>query len=446
MNYFIGCDIGTSAVKGALVTEDGKVITTASGKFTYTTEDNLKFLDPDHFCSVMYATIKELADQIGKDDKITAICSCCASGDPILLDAEFKPVTPIISWQSSCTEEELDQLWTKEEQEDMHRIVGWGCDTNMPSGSLTWYKLHRPEVFEQCAIVTMSCEYVNWKITGKWGLSHSMATPSFLVNQEKEEYEPLYLKKYGIEGKFLPPIYPKGTVLGTVKPEMAEVLGVSEDTVIVLGTFDHPSGAMGAGVLEEGQMLISCGTSWVEFLPVKDREFALSTGGLVDRFLLNGDAKFCVMKSVSSVADKINLLKAHYFPTLSFAEMDELILKAKPGCSGLSFTYTDEDYEAGKGYADCDIARAIYEGAAQKLMANLQYLRSCGLKPDRITMVGGITNSKVIMDVISETIGQELNTVNGQSAGAVGSALLAGMGVGRFKDEKDAFESFLKAN
>lgn len=446
MNYFIGCDIGTSAVKGALLTEEGKLITTASGKFHYTTEGLGKFLDPDEFVDVMTNTIRTLAEKIGKDDKIVAICSCCASGDPILLDADNKPVTPIISWQSSCTWEELDTLFTKEEQDEMYRIVGWGCDTNMPSGSFTWIKLHKPELFEKCSTVTMSCEYFNWKITGKWGLSHSMATPSFIVNQEKADYEPKYLERYGITGKFFPPIYDKGTVLGNVTKEAAEKLGVGEDTVIVLGTFDHPSGAMGAGVLEEGEMLISCGTSWVEFLPVKDREFALSTGGLVDKFLLRGDAKYCVMKSVDSVADKINSLKEHYFGDTSFEEMDKLILQAKLGCNGLSFDYTDKDYTVGDGYEKCDIARAIYESAAQKLKENLTYLRSCGLKPDKITMVGGITNSKVIMDVISEVIGQKLTTVNGQSAGAVGSALLAGMGVGKFKDEKDAFNAFMERN
>lgn len=446
MNYFIGCDIGTSAVKGALLTEDGKLVTTAAGKFHYTQDESLKLLDPTEFCEVMSDTIKTLAGKIGENDRIEAICSCCASGDPILLDQANNPVTPIISWQSSCTQEEMDALFTKEEQNEMYGIVGWPCDLAMPSGAFTWIKLHRPELFEKCSTVAMSCEYFNWKITGKWGLSHSMATPSFIVNQEKAEYEPKYLEKYGITGKFFPPIYDKGTILGTVTPDAAEKLGVDADTVVILGTFDHPSGAMGAGVLEEGQMLISCGTSWVEFLPVKDRKFALSTGGLVDRFLLKGDAKYCVMESVESVADKINSLKAHYFPTLSFDEMDALIAKSKLGCNGLSFDYTDKDYEAGKGFAECDIARAIYEGAAKKLLENLAYLRSCGLKPDKITMVGGITNSKVIMEVISEVIGQKLTTVNGQSAGAVGSALLAGMGVGKFKDEKDAFNAFLERN
>lgn len=446
MNYFIGCDIGTSAVKGALVTEDGKVITTASGKFSYTTEGPEKYMDPGQFVDVMCSTIKELAGKIGKGEKILAICSCCASGDPILLDKDNNPVTPIISWQSSCGWDDLNKFWTKKEQEDTYRIVGWGFDDNMPNASLTWHKLYKPEVFKKCATVTMSCEYFNFKLTGKWGLSHSMATPSFLVNQEQGDYEKSYLKKYGIEDKFFPPIFEKGTVLGNVLPEMATKLGLSADTKVVLGTFDHPSGAMGAGVLEEGQMLISCGTSWVEFLPVKDREFALSTGGLVDRFLISGDAKYCVMKSVESVADKINELKRHYFPHLSFDEMDALISQSKLGCNGLRFDYTEKDLTAGNGYEKCDIARAIYESAAIKLMENLEELRKCGLKPDKITMVGGITNSKVIMDVISEVIGQKLTTVNGQSAGAVGSALLAGVGVKKFKDEKDAFAAFTANN
>ena len=62
-----------------------------------------------------------------------------------------------------------------------------------------------------------------------------------------------------------------------------------------------------------------------------------------------------------------------------------------------------------------------------------------GLKADRVTMIGGITNSSVCVKIVSDVLGVPITVVNGQAAGAVGAALLAGIGVGFYKNEKDAY-------
>ena len=78
------------------------------------------------------------------------------------------------------------------------------------------------------------------------------------------------------------------------------------------------------------------------------------------------------------------------------------------------------------------------------LKDNLKELEKCGLHAESITAIGGVTNSPICMRIISEVLGKEINVVNGQSAGAVGSALLAGIGLGVYKDERDAFETMMR--
>ena len=284
----------------------------------------------------------------------------------------------------------------------------------------------------------MSAEFLNFTLTGKWGISHSMGTPSFLMNQEKGTYNMPLLKKLGIENKNLPAIYNKGTVLGSVKPEIAEKIGLSADTKIVLGSFDHPSGAMGSGVFEEGEMLLSCGTSWVEFFPVSSRDFAISTRGLVDRFMLDG-APYCVMKSITSVSEKIDALRLHYLGKISHKEYDDLVRGSSLGSNGLRFNFTEEDYTIGENYSKSDIARAIIEGAAFILKDNLENLERCGLKAEKVTMIGGISNSADCVKIVSEVLKRPIRVANGQAAGAIGAALLGGIGVGVYKNEKDAY-------
>jgi sugar (pentulose or hexulose) kinase len=236
----------------------------------------------------------------------------------------------------------------------------------------------------------------------------------------------------------LPPIYGKGTALGTVLPDKAEELGLCADTEVILGSFDHPSGALGAGVLDEGQLLLSCGTSWVELFPVADRRFALSTGGLVDRFTLH-HAPWCVMKSLESVTVKIDRLREHFFGVVPHKVFDGCAGEAPYGCNGLRFDFTEADFKRAAGHGKSDIARAIIESAALMLKKNLQNLEKCGLRADSITAIGGITNSPICTRIISETLGKDIKVVNGQSAGAVGSCLLGAIGTGVYKDEKEAF-------
>ncbi len=438
MNYLIGLDIGTTAIKGVLLTVDGEVKDTFTGGYNYFGENNQKFLKPDEFLEVCFSVIKKLAEGIGENERILSICSCCASGNLLLLDEEIKPLTPIIGWQTLIPEEDRNAFFTEEEQASIYPTAGWPLGCRMPLAYLGAIKLNRPELIEKAEKIVMSAEYLNFALTGKWGIAHSMGTPSLLMDQEKGTYNEKMLEKLGIPEEKLPPIYDKGTVLGNVTAEIAEKLGLSENTKIVLGSFDHPSGAMGSGVFEEGEMLLSCGTSWVEFFPVSSRELAISTKGLVDRFMLNG-SPYCVMKSITSVSEKIDALRLHYLGEITHKEYDELVKKAELGCNGLKFNFDDKDFEIGKNYSKSDIARAIIEGAALILKENLKNLEKCGLRAEKVTMIGGISNSSDCVKIVAEVLEKPIRVANGQAAGAVGAALLGGIGVGIYKNEKEAF-------
>ena len=438
MNYLIGLDIGTTAIKGVLMSAEGAVLKTVSGGYDYYGQQNTKLQKPDAFVNVCFSVIKKLTAELKQGEQVLAVCSCCASGNLILLDKNSQPITPIIGWQTEVKQDDLDAFLTQEEQAAVYNIVGWPLLTSFPAAYLIALKLHDPEKLENAAMVTMSAEYLNFALTGKWGISHSMGTPFYLIDQEKGEYYKPFLEKLGIAEDKLPSIYHKGTVLGCVKKEIAEELGLSVDTKIVLGSFDHPSGAMGAGVFAEGEMLLSCGTSWVEFFPVASREFAISTGGLVDRFMLDG-APYCVMKSITSVSEKIDGLRHHYLGDISHEKFSDLAKAAPLGCNGLKFNFTNDDYTAGENHSQSDIARAIIEGAARILKENLKELEGCGLKAEKVTMIGGISNSAVCVKIVSEILERPVSVANGQVAGAVGAAMLAGIGAGVYKNETDAY-------
>ena len=438
LDCIIGLDIGTSAVKGAIMTAEGKILNTISKSFTYFGNAGEFLLDPDMYCNICMSVIRELSFSVKKDHCVAAICSCCASGNMLLLDENNNPLTPIIGWQTNI--EGFSDTFSSDEKAEFHQKIGWPLGNSFSPAWRTAINKKNPELLKCAKSIVMSAEFLNYKLTGNWGISNSMGTPFFIIDQEKGEYWIDMLEKLNIADKFLPPIYKKGTCLGSVTTEIAALLGLKEDCAVILGSFDHPSGALGAGVFEEGDMLLSCGTSWVELFPVSSREKALSVGPLVDHFMLNG-SPYCVMSSISSISAKIDKLRKHFFPNLTLREFDTLAISGDIGCGGLTFTFTDDDFLLDlKEYSPQNIARAIIESSAIILKNNLSTIRQKGIEVSRIVAIGGSTNSKECVEIISTVLCSSISVINGQSAGAVGSCLLGGIGIGVFKDEKAAFK------
>jgi len=192
---------------------------------------------------------------------------------------------------------------------------------------------------------------------------------------------------------------------------------------VVLGAFDHPSAARGCGVLRPGQVLLSCGTSWVGFYPVADRELALAQKLLIDPFL-SPRGPWGALFSLTRVGERVQAFVDATFAgeatqAARYARFDEAAARAPRGST--------------------DPSRALMADLAGQMKARMDSLSAAGLRAERIVMVGGPTESPAWMQILADTLGSELALPEaGAHAGAVGAAILAGMGTGIFADEADA--------
>ena len=125
MEYLLGLDIGTSSVKGVLMTTDGQVAHSAKGAFTYDKTDAGKVeLEPKQYLDVCLKTIRELAEA-AKGDPIKGLCASSASGNLVLLDKENKPLTNIIGWQDGRVTNEAKELLSDLDKDTFYRQIGW---------------------------------------------------------------------------------------------------------------------------------------------------------------------------------------------------------------------------------------------------------------------------------------------------------------------------------
>ena len=431
MEYLIGLDIGTSSVKGVLMSKQGEVVLCKTKKHIYSQVDEFKTLDADLFCQGCFDVIKELTENLSDTDNIAGLCSSGASGNLVFVKSG-KAISPVYGWQTKYDAQITDEVLADIDTDFVYKTSGWPRNNSFPLDALAYFRQTNPLLIEKCDIICMHIEYFNFLLTGKWGITPSMGTPFYLINQEKAEYEQKYLDVLGIDKAKLPPIMEHCSVLGEINEYASEKTGLKKGTPVVLGTFDHPSAARGAGVFDEGEVLISCGTSWVVFVPCQKREESQSKRMLTDPFMYP-KGNWCGMKSLTSVSQTIDNYIKKYLGDISFEELDKLSDKAPIGANGLIL---DDDTDT-SGYEKTDIARAIMESIAIRLD---KFLKEYASKTQTVRLVGGITKSEVWCRVISEVTGKKAEVINGEHAGAVGSAIMAGVGTGLYENEKSAFK------
>ncbi len=447
----IGLDIGTSSVKGVAVGPKGERLSAAKRDFTYQSpREGWKELAAEDYLETCGSLLGQLAS--AESGEIGAVCAASASGNLLVLDSDGTPLTKIINWQDRRVKEEARELLKDICAEEIYKASGWSLDCQtFPLAQLCYLRCHQPELLDRGGMICMSTEYLYWRLTGVWGVSRSAGTPSFLLDQRTGVYNRRLLDILGIGEDRLPPVGETGRILGRVTREGAAWSGLPEGTPLVLGSFDHPAAAKGAGVLQEGQMLLSCGTSWVGFYPVKDRDRILRCGALADPFYAP-EGCWGAMVSVPSVGERIRNLVARYLGDGEdmFERFISLAGESEPGAGGLVLDLEaeprdklSEDRGQGKSrqpdtgvddrirsFPSKHIARAIMEGTVRLLQAQIERLAGEGICAREAVMVGQPSESALWLEVISQMTGLRVRPGKGGYTGAEGAALTAAEAVG----------------
>lgn len=434
--YIIGLDIGTSSVKGIVMSADGKEQYTDREPFVYTCRDDGSVeISAEDYLKACYACLKTLSSKVPAGGELAAVSAASASGNLLLLDENGEPATPIYNWQDTrVTDEPQKILGADYDWDAFYRLNGWGFTGNsFPLAQLCWQKVHAPERLEKASKICMSTEYLYACLTGEWGIGPSAGTPFYLLDQTKGTYNLPVLEKLGIPVEKLPPVMKTGTVLGKVTKAAAEKSGLPEGTPIVIGTFDHPSAARGVGVCKEGQLLLSCGTSWVGFYPVNDREKIANAKMLIDPFLSEFGGPWAGMVSLASLSAQIESFSRTYVDDSDkwFLTLVEQAAQSSWGAGGLTIDLLAEPKDGEiRSYEKCHIARAIMECVVNLLAERLQQVAESGIACTEAVMVGGPSETPLWAQLIAEKTGMEVRVMHGSYAGAVGAATIAAAAVG----------------
>lgn len=433
--FIIGLDIGTSSIKGTMTTPDSSESYTGRVPFEYICSDegNVE-ISAEDYIEACFTLLRDFGAKLPEGAEIVAISAASASGNLLLLDGDGNPMTTISNWQDKRVTDEVTQVFGDFDTEKYYRSTGWAFDLKtFPLAMLCWYKCHSPEVLSSCSKVCMSTEYLYYKLTGKWGIGKSAGTPFYLIDQVSGTYNTAVLEKLGIAEDKLPPIMKTGSILGEITEEASRECGIPQGIPVVIGTFDHPSAARGVGVTKEGQLLLSCGTSWVGFYPVTEREKAISAHMLVDPFLSENGGPWAGMVSLTSFSAQIEYFTKTYVDNGDrwYKKLVEYSAESETGAGGLVINLMEDPDDAEiRKYEKKHIARAIMESVINMLADGMARITDAGIICNEAVMVGGPSENPLWAELISEKLGIKVTVMHGSYAGAMGAVALAGSAVG----------------
>jgi len=437
----IGLDLGSTTIKGVVLSEDGSISAAEKVPMKYLTprreNPQLKEFSPLKVKTSICTLIHKLLLETKKKDISLSIKSCSingATGNAVLLDDNKNPIGNAISWLDRRVEDKAEDILQGVKINNLHEIVGWPWRGSFTFPLLGWLKKYKSELYRQSVYPSMYIEYLVHVFTGEWEIDTSNATLSFLQDQKNLSWYSPYCYALDMEPSTRPAIRATGDIIGKGCSDFCKATGLSEETTIVHGSFDHPGAARAVDVVSENDILLSCGTSWVVFCPITKREDALSLGFLIDPFLSPFGGPWGGMFSLSrigTVIDEYVRIITKASKKNRYVQFNELACHASPGAHGLFLHLLEKreqqvTKEEIAHHDPADVARALMEGPAFELYSNLKKLEKSGGEAKRIVLVGGPAESPVWPQIIADITGLTIEIQEGQFTGALGAAKVAG--------------------
>ncbi|NDG83635.1 MAG: xylulose kinase [Proteobacteria bacterium] len=385
----------------------------------------------------------------------------------VALSHEGKPLGNAITWMDSRGAPDAAKLtdgFIKVDGYGLVNTLDWirltgGVPTRSGKDSIShilYLKRARPGIYRDTKVFLEPKDYLNFHLTGKAAASCDSITVHWVTdnrNIRKIRYSERLLQRSGVDPAKLPELIPVNSILGTVRPEVAERFGIPLDARVVAGTPDLHSAAVGSGGIADFVPHLYIGTSsWIVcHVPFKKTDLfhniASIPSGIPGRYLMVNEQQ-TAGASLQFLKNRILFaqdgMTREAAPADVYAKMDALAELVAPGSDGLFyFPWLNGErspFDLGHlrgGFVNLSLrhsqkhlVRAVMEGVALNLRWLMGYTEKfCGRKFNALRFIGGGAHSRIwsriLADVLNVTIEQMEDPLTANSKGAAGLALMA---------------------
>lgn len=469
-NVILAVDLGTSGMKVALITTHGEVLGWESQPIAlYLTPDGGAEQSPDEWWQAFLSTAQHLlARNLAPRDAIKAVCCSTQGEGTVPVDVDGKALMNCILWMDMRGAPYLHRQVRGKINvagADVVKLLRWirltggmpSLTGKDPAAHMLLVREKFPAVYARTYKFLNVLDYLNLRLTGRFAATFDSILTSWVTdNRHPNEirYDAGLIKISGIDADKFPEIVSGTTVLGSVKAEVAEALGLSTEVKVVAGAIDNTAAAIGSGAVADYMPHVYIGTSsWLAaHVPFKKTDIASSLAAvpcaLPDRYLLTA-LQATAGGNLNFLRDNIlyhkdELLQEANVPDV-FKIMDQIAARVPAGSHGVIYTpwiwgerapVEDRNLRAGLYNIALnnnreDIIRAFLEGVAfntRWLMAPVE--KFMGRKVTHLNLAGGGASSDVWCQIFADVLNVEVRQVKDPiQANARGAAFIAGVGL-----------------
>lgn len=438
MRCTLGVDVGTSSTKGVLVGEDGAILASATRAHDVDRpHTGWVEMDARIWWEEFVAIARELETR-RSDAEIVAVGVSGMGPCVLLADANDEPVRPAILYGVDTRSGAQIARMTEELGIDEITRIGGSTLTSQAAGAkIAWVADEEPDAWATTERLFMPASWLARKLTGAYVLDHQSASQtSPLYDIENERWYEPWWQRYA-ERIEQPRLTWAGEVAGTVTDTASELTGIPAGVPVITGTIDAWTEAVSVGAHEVGDLMLMYGTTmfliatgeqtlrtpsmWTTagaFPGTRNLAGGLSTSGALTAWLkdLTGaDYPALLADAETSGPGANGLLILPYFAGERTPIQDP---DARGVVAGLTLEHT-------RG----DLYRAALEATALGVRHNVETMRAAGADIRRIVAVGGGTQGKLWLQVVSDVTGLVQEVPATTIGASYGAAFLAASAV-----------------
>ena len=455
MNLFIGIDLGTSAMKLLLVDETGSILNSVTKEYPLLLpQPGWSEQEPVEWWSACLDGITELLSSFDT----SLVCGIGVGGQMhglVALDGSDNIIRPAILWNDSRTAEETEWLNTVIGRDRLSALTANIAFAGFTAPKLLWMRKHEAENFSRIAKIMLPKDYINYRLTGVHACDYSDASGMLLLDVEHKCWSKEMLDICGLSKSQMPQLFESSEVVGTLHPEVAAELGLSERVKVVAGAGDNAAAAVGTGTVGAGACNISLGTSGTIF--ISSDKFGVDPGNALHAFAhANGNYHLmgCMLSAASCnkwLCDEI--LKTQDYATEQAGIADERLGRNRvfflPYLMGERSPINDVDARGAliglsMDTKRADLVQAVLEGVGFALRDSLEIARSLGISVNRSKLCGGGAKSPLWRTILANILNIPLELPQTEEGPGYGAAMLAMVGCGAYPDIRSCSDSLVQ--
>ena len=450
---YIGVDLGTSAVKLLLMDEKGEIRKIVSKEYPlYFPHPGWSEQNPEDWFLKTVEGIKELTAECEKS-KVAGISFGGQMHGLVALDGEDRVIRPAILWNDGRTGEETDYLNEVIGKDKLSEHTANIAFAGFTAPKILWMKKHEPENFAKIRKIMLPKDFLAYKLSGVFCTDVSDASGMLLLDVKNRCWSKEMLDICGISEKQLPKLYESFQAVGTLRPEIAEELGLSGQVKVIAGAGDNAAAAVGTGTVGEGMCNISLGTSGTVF--ISSKSFGVDENNALHSFA-HADGNYHLMGCMLSAASCNKWWNEDILKTKDFAAEQAQITRLGennvfylPYLMGERSPHNNPDARAmfigmSMDTTREDMTQAVLEGVAFALRDSLEVAKSLGIRIERTKICGGGAKSPLWKKMIANIMNLKVDVIESEEGPAMGGAMLAAVACGEYAGVEEAAEKIVR--